>query len=430
MRPHQSQCDEGTNTPEQSRIRVLLMASSMRGGGSEHQTALLAEHLDRDRFDVHLYLTHPDGDRMASLPSDVRVHSGLSRAERPTDAKDSGEPSALIRRMPGLALRRQAVDLCRLVEDLGIDVIYDRTFHMTLIAGHPVARHGVPRVSTIVSPPDLALPTVEQRFISLKRRRLAKAYQSSQCVVAVSQAAADAASRYYELDPDRISVIRNPVDVDAIVSSAQHAAMPARSRERSAPVRLVCVGRMSREKGQADLLNAFIELAGRHDVAPMQLRFIGDGPDRTNLERIWSQASSGHRLRPEHDVTFAGVRSPATPEIAAADVLVLPSHFEGLPNVVLEAFALRRPVIAARSGGTVELQHRDDQPTCYWAPPGDSVGLLNAIRRCLDDREHWPNRVENAWRLLQRRHRMDTAIGRIESRLILATGDRCNRQRC
>ncbi|MEM6364406.1 MAG: glycosyltransferase [Planctomycetota bacterium] len=398
-------------------IRVLLMASSMHGGGSEHQTALLAKHLDRKRFEVHLYLTHAEGDLMTSLPDDVLIHCPVLL---PRSSKVSSPLQWLHHRLPGGRLASQAKSLGNIITQNAIDVVYDRTFHMTLIAGHRSSAVTTPRVSTIVSPPDLALPSVEHRFIEAKRRRLAAAYRKSRCIIAVSDAVADSASRYYELDRHAIQVIRNPVDRDAI---RFHASLRELSNMHGDTLLMVCVGRLSREKGQADLLTAFAKWArqnpaGFNKVPTVTLRLVGDGPDRPDLETLWSgltdQAESFHG----HRVQFAGKIHPASDEIARADVLVLPSRFEGLPNVVLEAFALGTPVIATTGGGTRELQGPADQPTLYPANPGDVGSLMRGIEAAIRDRDQWQPRIANAMRLLSNRHDLNQAVQRISDCLI------------
>ncbi len=82
-------------------------------------------------------------------------------------------------------------------------------------------------------------------------------------------------------------------------------------------------------------------------------------------EKSWS--CNGRITRDNTKLEFLGTQHNPLPYVAAADALVLPSHFEGMPNVVLEAMALGTPVIATRAGGTVELER--EKPTILWAQP-------------------------------------------------------------
>src|SRR4029078_7047098 len=79
------------------------------------------------------------------------------------------------------------------------------------------------------------------------------------------------------------------------------------------------------------------------------LVLVGSGPQKESLFRLAT------RLRIADRVRLLGWESDATPLIAPADMLVLPSRWEGMPNVVLEAMAAGKPVVATQAEGTVEL---------------------------------------------------------------------------
>jgi len=116
---------------------------------------------------------------------------------------------------------------------------------------------------------------------------------------------------------------------------------------------MICVGRLSPEKGQAGLLLAFAKLRARHPE--LRLRLVGDGPDRASLESLAKELGLSDAM------TFAG-RLPeedTLAEIARADLLVLPSFMEGLPIVLMEAMAVGVPVVASRVAGIPELVEDD-----------------------------------------------------------------------
>jgi len=362
--------------------RVLFMISSMRGGGSERQTLMLLKHLDRSLFTPHLYVMERTGDLMAQIPKDVSIHSFEDVRQEPMVY------------LPGGVMRQQVRHLAKLLRDESIDVIYDRTFHMTMIAGPASQRRKVPRVSTIVSPPELALPLVEKRFVRMKQQRLAKAYYQSHQVLAVSQIAADSAKNFYGLPSDAVDVVPNPVDCGALQQTG--AGPPKKNSD--AMLTLVCVGRMTHEKGHHDLISA-VSLAQTNwseSQPPMHIRFVGDGPLRHELE------VHAKNIQPPHSVAFLGSLSDVVPSITGADALVLPSHFEGMPNVVLEAMALKIPVIATRAGGTVELER--EEPTILWAEPGNAESLAAAIRSFAADPVSALARVRSATQLISERH--------------------------
>lgn len=383
----------------------------MRGGGSEHQVALLAEHLPRESFEVHLYLTHRVGELLSRIPDDVVIHS--------PDEKKISFLGRILNRWPGRILRDQACDFDALLRREKIDVVYDRAFHNSLIAGHRLVTTPVRRVSTIVSPPHLALPSVEKRFVRWKQSRLADAYRRSDAVIAVSNAVADSASVYYGLPRDRISVIRNPVDSNAIRSSVRVADPSTNQASHERWLDLVCVGRMSSEKGQGDLIEAVARLPQPwpENLPRLRIQFIGDGPLRRELERLVQSLGDASGKVNTHEIRFRGVISPALAEIAAADALVCPSHFEGMPNVVLEAFVLGVPVIATSGGGTAELQSVPSEPTCYWASPADPNSLAEALLELAQDPDHGKTHSERASRWVRDNHSVGVIIEEIVAKL-------------
>jgi glycosyltransferase involved in cell wall biosynthesis len=137
-------------------------------------------------------------------------------------------------------------------------------------------------------------------------------------------------------------VVPNGVDLDAFTE--QDDAARARSRERlglgAGPI-AVCVGRLCRQKGQDVLFAAWPRV--RAAVPDARLVLVGDGPDRAALT---AAAPPG--------VVFAGAAGDPRPWYAAADVVVLPSRWEGMSMVQLEAMASARCVLATDVGGVAE----------------------------------------------------------------------------
>ncbi|MDA8967670.1 glycosyltransferase [bacterium] len=378
--------------------RVLFMISSMRGGGSERQTLMLLKHLDRSLFSPHLYVMEKAGDLLAQVPADVPIHSFEDARKEP------------LVYMPGGVMRQQIQHLKKLLADESIEVIYDRTFHMTMIAGPASRQRNIPRVSTIVSPPELALPLVEKRFVRMKQHRLAKAYRESRQIIAVSQIAAESAENFYQLPSQSVTVLPNPVDTQALLQTTVKTNM----QHNPSALTLVCVGRMTEEKGHRDLIDAIaIAQANWPDSNPsLHIHLIGDGPLQAELEL------RAKKIREPHSVKFFGALSDVGTSIANADALILPSLFEGMPNVVLEAMALETPVIATRAGGTIELE-REEQ-TILWAEPQNAESLAAAILSFGTDPKSSVPRTQAATRLIAQHHNIETTCHRLEQYLLAA----------
>ena len=139
--------------------------------------------------------------------------------------------------------------------------------------------------------------------------------------------------------------------------------------------RLVCVGRLCKEKGQLLLIEASHRLA--QEGIAFELVLAGDGEMRGVLENLISKYKLTDKIRITGWISSDQVRS----EILASQALVLPSFSEGLPIVIMEAMALRRPVLTTYVGGIPELvQHGENG----WLFPAGSIdALASAMRECL-----------------------------------------------
>jgi glycosyltransferase involved in cell wall biosynthesis len=144
--------------------------------------------------------------------------------------------------------------------------------------------------------------------------------------------------------------------------------------EEGIPV-LLAVGRLSAEKGFADLLEAVALV--RSDAREFRLIIVGEGPERHRLEASVAQLGlAGRVLLPGHDSRMA-------PWYALAYALLMPSHSEGSPNVLLEAMAAGLPVVATTVGGIPEMAA--DRETALLVPPMNPPALARAIAAVVND---------------------------------------------
>jgi glycosyltransferase involved in cell wall biosynthesis len=139
---------------------------------------------------------------------------------------------------------------------------------------------------------------------------------------------------------------------------------------------LVCVGRLDEQKGQLLLIEAARRLAEAH--IDFTLTLVGDGKLRPEIEALIAQ----FRLRSKVQLTGWITNDEVRKHILAARALVLPSFAEGLPVVIMEAMALRRPVISTFVAGIPELVHDGIQG--WLVPAGDVKALTSVIQQCLE----------------------------------------------
>jgi glycosyltransferase involved in cell wall biosynthesis len=167
-------------------------------------------------------------------------------------------------------------------------------------------------------------------------------------------------------------VIANAVDCAKLAAAGPEDRAVARMQlGLSDRPRAVCIGRLCRQKGQLDLIDAWDDV--REAVTEAEFVLVGDGPDRTTLQQ---------RLSGRRDVVLAGERDDVPSWLAAADVVVVPSRWEGMALAPLEAMACARCVVATDVGGIAESV----PPTAgAVVAPGDRKSLAHAIAVRLAD---------------------------------------------
>ena len=167
------------------------------------------------------------------------------------------------------------------------------------------------------------------------------------------------------LDADRLAVVANGIDADRFDRPLAPVALPVPDGRKIA----LFVGRIEPQKGVSILLDAFGRVASDHPE--WSLAIVGDGPNSSELR---SRTDSADR------VSWLGRRGDVDSLLLASDLLVLPSLWEGMPNVVLEAMAARRAVVGTRVEGTEDLVIDHGPDASGWlAEPGDPASLAVAL---------------------------------------------------
>jgi glycosyltransferase involved in cell wall biosynthesis len=177
--------------------------------------------------------------------------------------------------------------------------------------------------------------------------------------------------------PARIRIQHMPIRPAPAVPAPLAAAL-RRELDVEPPTRVVLsVGRLSREKGHADLLRATAAIRQVRPSFPLRVLLVGDGPERDRLQALADELALGDV------VMFLGHRDEVALYYAVADLFVLPSHSEGSPNVLLEAIDAGVPIVATGVGGVPEMVTGGRE--ALLVPRHDVAAMTCSIVTVLDD---------------------------------------------
>ena len=337
--------DRGTET---KRLNVLLAESGRSVGGTERVVWELATRLPPQRYAVRVWLSPaPALDEFAA----ALAARGLE-VERVAEVDSRWDLRGMLATWS--KLRRARPDLLHVHH---VWPAADR-YLATLARAAGVERFVV--TEHIVGESHSA----GQR--ALKRDELSRA----DAVTAVCGAVADTLVRDYGVARERVRVVPNGADLP---DEAAEAPLARQWRERFGASLMrplwVVAARLDEQKGHDVLLEALAELSKRG--LDFTLAVAGDGSLRPALEERTA------RLGLEKRVHFLGTVEDLGPLLAAADTVVLPSRWEGLPLTLLEAMARARPVIASAVGGVPEVVEHGENG--WLVPAGDVTALAEAL---------------------------------------------------
>nr|WP_238420831.1 glycosyltransferase [Streptomyces taklimakanensis] len=275
------------------------------------------------------------------------------------------------RREPGAGLCGETVRAARLVRRVAPDLVHTHSAKAGL-AGRLALRGGVP---TVHQPHAWSFDAVDGTAARLARswERLGARWADRVLCVAEDERRRGVRAGVRA----RWAVVRNGVDTDRFrpadeaARARARAALPALDGVPPHAPLVVCVGRLCRQKGQDVLLRAWPSVAAR--VPEAWLVLVGDGPRRREL----GAAARGR-------VLFAGAVEDTAPWYAAADAVVLPSRWEGMALVPLEAMACGRPVVVTEVTGAAESLP-PGRAADFAVPPEDPAALAHALTALLVD---------------------------------------------
>ncbi len=333
-------------------LRVLILVPHLGGGGAERVATLVAEGLSKEKYEVHLGLVTEGNRKLEILPPPVTIH-----------------------RLGARRVRSGAIPLVRLVRRIRPDVVLSGAAHLNFLV--LLLRPMFPKKTRVLIRQDATVSSVlafgnVPWYTSLLYRSL---YRRADHVICQSRAMADDLARELRLGKERIAVLPNPVDLEAIRAAAAAPGQAPACWLGPGP-HLLAVGRLAREKGFDLLLEALVTVRERFPRTEMII--AGAGPEEAALK---AQCRS---LGLEEAVRLPGYVQRPYIFYAGASLFVLSSRYEGLPNALLEAAAGGLPIVATpASGGIVELLR--NRKKSWLTPEVSAASLASTLLKALDD---------------------------------------------
>jgi glycosyltransferase involved in cell wall biosynthesis len=331
-------------------VRIAFAITELEFGGAERCLANLVTGIDRSRFDPIVCALKPrpvaGQDLLVRQIEDVAV---------PVHFLNLRSPASFLSGMTKLK---------RLLRRHETEVVQTFLFHANVIGAFAAKSAGVPRIFSGVRVADPSRwRMILERFAVRRVDR----------IVCVSQSVADHTASKLGIAPAKLCVIPNGIDLSKMPEAApldkrQFGIEPARKL-------LLCVGRLHEQKGLDWLLQLAPELFRRlpeHDIV-----IVGDGPERRSLGEIAS------RLGIQSRVHFVGWRPDVPQWMQAAEILLLPSRWEGMPNVLIEAMGSGLPVVATAVEGVREVL--GPLAAGQAVRSGDDEAFINAVYKIAFD---------------------------------------------
>jgi glycosyltransferase involved in cell wall biosynthesis len=339
-------------------LRVAHVITRMNVGGAAGFVRDVCAMLPRDRFE-QVVITGPapecEGsflDRLSVTGARVHLLESLARAPRPLDD-----------------LRAYGA-LKHLLAELSPRVVHTHTAKAGVLGRRAAATLGIPCVHHIHGWASLEEGGAVKRRLFLSAERLAARW--CQKLLAVTTKDIERGLALGIGREEQYALIRAGIDVDAVRRAAGHPPRELVEHARSGPL-VGFIGRLCEQKDPLTFLRA-ARLVAR-EVADARFVLVGDGPLHAEVDRLERECGLGDRL----------LRMPFRDDVPALlgglAVLAHPSRHEGLPRLLLEAFAVGTPVVATGVGGCAELL--EDGVNALVVPPGDAEALARALTRLL-----------------------------------------------
>lgn len=337
------------------RKKILFVITSLAGGGAEKIFINILKYLDRGKFIPYLAVFSCKGEYLSTVPQDVNIYD--------LNKKNRFDFFKLIMRLA-----------FRIYPKIKPDIVISFLLYTNIVV--LIARKlSSLKPPTIISERNYTLRVQKNlRMRKIKQILVRKMYSRVDKVIAVSRGVAKDLAGSIKGPKEKICVIYNGIDLALIRSAVKEPIDDIFWPGDDVPVIIAC-GRLIYQKNYPLLLEAFA-ITQKH--IDSRLLILGQGEDRISLEKL------AHKLGIQKKVSFLGFQKNPYKYMAASDIFVLSSFWEGFANVVIEAMACGIPVISTRCYGPEEII--TDGRNGILVPGEDPEAMAGAIIRLLKDK--------------------------------------------
>ena len=304
--------------------RLVFIIHALNVGGAERIIATLLNHVDRDRYEVHLILFQAIGAFMDEIKDDVTIHN-----------------------LNAPSVKRGIFALVKKLHYLKPDTVFSGIgfINSLLSAFIPTINrlsnkkiHWVARETNIVS-----ILNNKERFSTINNWLYRHTYKNYDVIVCQSNVMRQDLLEQYQIPLEKMVIINNPVDMEKVQKGSLEQLSRPFLKEK---VNILAVGAIRTQKRFDLLLQAFTLLEPNR----YSLTIVGTGVEESKIKAL------AHKLDIASSVYFEGFQTNPYKYMQHADVMVLSSEYEGFPNVLLEANSCGLPIIAFDcKGGTTEI---------------------------------------------------------------------------
>ncbi len=346
------------------RVRVLQLIDGFSMGGAERVVLMLALHSDRERFDVipcALYRSGPLEEEMKAAGIHYHV-LGLQRRSVLSGPLFVGD------------VLRILSALSKMIREFSVDIVHTHLTESTLLGILAAFRASCRTCATLHN---VIIDGQRGRFSPrnwLMRFAINQVFSKANTLIAVSEEVAQAVKANARIPQNRIVTIPNAIDSTRFSMRRDRNSVRAALGFAVDRTIVLTIGRLTRQKGYTHLLQALRLIPAYR--RPLTL-FVGDGEERQLLESKTIELGLGL------DVRFLGNRRDIPELLAAADIFVLSSLWEGLSLALLEAMASGLPPVVTSVGGNTEVV--ENGKCGLVVPPGNEQALAEAILALLQN---------------------------------------------